>query len=140
MTEFQDPPTEEEIRQITAKRGQSYPIRILHLVSDLLVIGFVIEVLPDTVLLLRPYVIDADGNDTEMRSYELIPYLDQLADYDPQSLVPIPFFKTSIIAPVTPARHLIKTYTNIVNLKEQFSVSEELTLRPSFFPKGSTRH
>lgn len=107
------------MKHIKAVEGQSYPIRLLHLNNGILIIGFVIEIFPEVILVLRPYSVvpDYDMATGNIDGYEFVPYLDQLAHYDPNTLDPTPFVMSSIVSVNVPAEHMIFNYDNIISIK-----------------------
>ena len=106
-----------------AKRGQSYPIRLLHTVNGILIVGLVVHVTSDTIHVLRPYCVEVNYNEKkhEVTCYNILPYLDQLVDYDPTSKLSTPFVISSIISMSTPAPHLLRNYMTMVGFKEHIS-------------------
>lgn len=138
---------EQPIAELTiAKPGHSYPIRMLHLRGGMLIIGYVINVFPDTILILRPHVIEVEFNpETEtIEEYEFRPYLDQLVFYNPRDMAAIPFMTSAVISVTRPAEHLIENYTSIVRLKELVSVTPEDEHKDLIYkrsiPSTKTRH
>lgn len=131
--EVQDHPDRDELsgndapHQVEAQSGRSYPIRLLHLFGGLIVIGFVIEVFPETTMVLRPHVVEIllNREDENIEEYQLSPYLDQLIHYDPLALRPVPFMNTAIVSITRPADHLIENYTSVVRLKEAVAIAEQ---------------
>lgn len=115
--------------RLTAKPGGRYPIRLLHMTNGMLIIGFVINVFPETSLILRPYVVEADYDPQKdnIDEYEFTPYLNQLVDYNALDLSPISFMNSAIIAIAIPAQHLLENYTHIIRLREAVAATEDQT-------------
>lgn len=121
--EVQDHPDQDESlvkRIVRAEPGKQYPVRILHFVNGLMIIGFVIEVFPETTMVLRPHSLDVNFNEhsENVEGYDFEPYLNQIAHYDPSDLTPVAFMNSSLVALVRPADHVIKNYVGLVQIKE----------------------
>jgi hypothetical protein len=126
--EVQNNPNPDEVTEpCVAKAGESYPIRLLHLLNDMLIIGFVIAVYPETTMILRPYIVDPEFDPVKrnITEYDFEPYLNQLMHYDPHELSPVPFMNASTISITRPAAHLVQNYTSIIQLRQAVQVAEE---------------
>ena len=127
--------------KVVAENGKAYPIRLLHMVNGQLIIGMVIDVFPDVMMILRPYEVEvAEDDEGNISAYQLVPYLDQLAEYDPQTLNPVPFMNANMIAPVVPARHMISTYMAVTRLREGFVDGVEYPIRKRHYASARTKH
>lgn len=143
MTEQQnqEPEVEEEYEHIVAKPGGKYPVRLLHLINGMLVMGFVLRALPDSLMVLRPYeVITHEQEDGTIPAYELEPYLDQLAEYDANTMLPVPFMTANIVGVVIPAKHLMQSYMTHIRLRENFEALDEYPIRQRHYPSANTKH
>lgn len=106
--------------QYLAEHGKEYPIRIIHLLDGSLMIGFVIGIEGSVVMVLRPYLVEAstkEDDQNDIVNYELVPYLDQLVGYDPNTLEPMSIMLSSAISLASPADHLATNYQQIINMK-----------------------
>lgn len=133
--------TDEQVRdKVVAKPGAKYPVRLVHLINGILVIGFVIEVFPEVTMLLRPYVVEVefDPEQKNVPEYDFIPYMDQMAHFDPKELTPVSFMNASMVAIFRPAQHVLENYTAIIQLKETVANTgddEEIYKRDYINPK-----
>lgn len=119
--------TNSDVKSIRAVPGESYPIRLIHTINGLFIIGYVISVLPDAIMMLRPHCvsIDYDNKNDNILSYEFEPYLNQLARYDANSLDPTPFMTATIVSVNVPAAHLASNFENVVSMKAVAVHNEE---------------
>lgn len=130
--ELQDNP-DTDVEQTRPKRtraeaGESYPIRILHLNTGLLIIGYVIESYPnEVILMLRPHVIslEYDREEGNVEEYEFVPYLNQLIAFEPNGLDPTPFIMSNVISVNMPAEHVLKNFESVIHLKSLAAVDPE---------------
>lgn len=138
----EDQPPEPEVDPTVGQRGRAYPIRILHLVNDITVIGMVIHVTHDTLYILRPHYIDVDYDEDRknLSSYTLIPYLDQLVHYDANSMSTTPFLTYGIASMSIPAQHLLNTYMTVTRFKEHLASAPEGELYTREYPDGRILH
>lgn len=131
--EVQNHPNTDEVNvdktpvSVVAEPGGRYPIRMLHYLNGMMVIGFVIAVFPETTMLLRPHVVEVSYNsqNENIEGYEFSPYLDQMIYYDPHDLTPVPFMNSNTVALVRPAAHVISNYTDFVRLKESLAFKQD---------------
>jgi len=131
------------VMSIRAEPGKEYPIRLLHLMNGMLVIGFVISIVQSTILMLRPYIVDIDydAEDKNIVAYALDPYLDQLVHYEANSLDPVPFILDNVVSVNIPARHLMENYNNIISMASIVAIDEDkLKIRRSEFLNDKTVH
>lgn len=137
VTQFSD----EDIEGLlTVDPEKTYPIRLLHLSNDALTIGFVLAVMPDSVLLVRPHNLqvfaDRTGEgDLNIEAYDLVPYLNQLVEYDPDDTSPTPFMMSNIISMNIPAPHLRRNFMMVTQMKQ--SVKDQETTYQTFPSKGT---
>lgn len=125
---------------LRAEHGKVYPIRLLHMPDDQLIIGFVLAVLDDVVLMVRPYWVDPQQDETgNIVSYTVTPYLDQLVHHDPETLEPVPFTRSNIYSINLPAAHLRKTYNANQGFRERL-VHDEPIYGEGHYPSNSTKH
>lgn len=125
-----DKPTEQEQKAIVAESGKAYPIRMMHFMDGTLIVGFVIAVLQDHIMMLHPYelranVTDSDEEGENITEYQLTPYMDQLAEYDPESMTPTPFMVSGTLSPaIVPAKHVRDFYMTHVHLRTREAMIE----------------
>lgn len=119
--------TEEEALLVRAQRDQAYPIRVLHLSNGMIIIGFVISMMSNCILILRPYNLDILFNETgtNIDQYGFDPYMNQLALFEPNGLDPVIFMLSNVISINVPAPHLKQNYESIIALNALGSVDPE---------------
>lgn len=124
------PDRENQDVKTRAEYGEEYPIRILHLANEMIIIGYIIDSFSDVVMVLRPYIVDMDYDreNSNIMAYEIEPYLNQLALYNPNELDAVPFVMNNIISIAVPATHLSQNYQQIVAMKATAAVDAERIL------------
>lgn len=135
--------TPEEVNRVRADPKKSYAIRLLHLTNGMLLIGYVIEIFPETILLLRPYVVevDYDSRKSNIDGYKFEPYLNQLVHFDPNGLDPMPFVMSNVISVSVPAKHLQINYEQIVALHSRAVVNvEDIKIKKRHYLNNNTVH
>lgn len=138
--------SDEDINSLVkANPTKSYPIRMLHLSTGSLIVGFVISVLPDTIMVLRPHVLQVAGErnhegDFNIEFYEMVPYLNQLVEYDPEELDATPFMTSNVISLNIPAPHVRRNYTSITQMKQQYHSEDDDTVLYREYPSKDTLH
>lgn len=137
-----DKPTEQEQKAILAESGKAYPIRMMHFMDGTLIVGFVISVQPDHIMMLHPYELRANVSEDEegdenIAQYQLTPYMDQLIENDPETLVPVPFMVSATVSPaIIPSAHVRQFYMTHVQLK----IRESMIARGVKITRPTTLH
>lgn len=134
--------TIEEV-DLQAVPGKAYPIRLLHLTNGMIIIGYVISVIGDTIMVLRPHILDIEYNPASknIEHYEFDPYMDQLADNDPLSVDPTPFVLSNVFSVNRPTQHVVENFAGIVRLKEVASIDpERIFLAERSYPSSKVLH
>lgn len=139
------PETPSSTLPLVAVAGVKYPIRLLHLMNGMLIIGYVIAVYPETTMVLRPYLVEPifDETRTNITEYEFEPYLDQMSFFDAHDLVPTPFLNSACVSISRPAHHLVFNYTSIIKLREiikSTADAESVVLYKRDYVDTRTRH
>lgn len=117
-----------------AERGTRYPIRLFNLVNGSLIIGFFLGSTDGALMILRPheveYDVDFDGNgEGNIVSYNLCPHLDQLAEYDPQTLDAVPFMQSAVISMPVPSPSLLSLFNTHVQIAEHVAEHPDSSFR-----------
>ena len=126
--------------EYAVEAGSTHPVRLLRMLDGSLIIGYLIDLNTQWVLVLRPYeVLVNEDEELDITSYEFKPYMDQLAYFDPDTLIPTRFNVNSIVAPLIPAPHMVKNYSAICSMMTTYSGDEE-TVVNSRLPSREMRH